>query len=183
MLRWLKNLLSYDLERDFYLRHFNYPGRKWRLYFREMSRRDLPKIVEIERKSYQFPWSEGVFRSCLRIGYRCRVGEMNGEIVAYGILSLGAGEAHVMNLCVAPEWQGQGLGREMLEHLLEICRQEGISTVFLEVRPSNRPALELYRKMGFVEVGTRKDYYPATDGREDAIVMAKTLLPPQDAST
>ena len=183
MLRWLKRLFSYDLERDFFLRHFTYPDRKGRLCFREMSKSDIPKIVAIEQRAYPFPWSEAVFKSCLKIGYCCRVGEIRGEIVAYGILSIGAGEAHVMNLCVAPEWQGQGLGREMLEHLLETAQREGVSTVFLEVRPSNTRALALYRKLGFVEIGVRKDYYPAEHGREDAIIMAKTLLPSGNTST
>ncbi len=146
--------------------------------FREMAPEELPKIVAIERKSYLFPWSEQIFRSCIRHrDYACRVAEVEGEIVGYGILSLGAGEAHVMNLCVAPEWRGRGIGRAILTHLLQLAREAGAKEVFLEVRPSNRRALQLYRRMGFVEVGTRRGYYPAEWGREDAIVMAKPLSP------
>ena len=98
-------------------------------------------------------------------------------IAGYGILSVGAGEAHVLNLCVAAVWRSQGLGRYLLRRLLDIARWNGAERVFLEVRPSNPLAKTLYESAGFAEIGRRPRYYPARDGREDAIVMALDLLP------
>jgi ribosomal-protein-alanine N-acetyltransferase len=148
----------------------NLPGR-----FRAMGHCDLEEVMAIETQAYAFPWNEGVIRDCLRIGYRCRVLEVQGRIEAYGILSLGAGEAHILNLCVRPASYGRGLARNMLRHLLEVARINAVMTVFLEVRPSNPRAVMLYQRAGFCEVGIRKNYYPATSGREDALVMAKEL--------
>ncbi|HXH03069.1 MAG TPA: ribosomal protein S18-alanine N-acetyltransferase [Candidatus Competibacteraceae bacterium] len=143
--------------------------------FRAMRYTDLPAVMAIERRAYPFPWSEAVISDCIRVGYRCRVLERGRAILGYGILSIAVGEAHVLNLCVAPEYQGQGLGRRILEHLMEQARQGGARTVFLEVRPSNGVAVHLYRSAGFCEVGLRRGYYPAVHGREDALVMAREL--------
>ena len=145
------------------------------LRFRAMSYADLATVMLIEKRAYIFPWTETVFRDCIRVGYRCRLLEIGGRVEAYGVMSLGAAEAHVLNLCVRPEFQGQGLARRMLAHLLEQAHANAVKTVFLEVRPSNFPALMLYQSAGFCEVGLRKGYYPALWGREDAIVMAKEL--------
>ncbi|MEE4377898.1 MAG: ribosomal protein S18-alanine N-acetyltransferase [Candidatus Competibacteraceae bacterium] len=148
----------------------NFSGR-----FRAMGHFDLAEVMAIETQAYPFPWTEGIIRDCLRIGYRCRILEVQGRIEAYGILSVGAGEAHILNLCVRPESCGQGLARAMLCHLLDVARINSAMTIFLEVRPSNPRAVSLYQRAGFCEVGVRKDYYPATSGREDALVMAKEL--------
>lgn len=102
--------------------------------------------------------------------------ERQGVIVGYGVLSIAAGEAHVLNLCTAPGNEGQGLGARMLQTLLKIARGHGAQRVFLEVRPSNPRAIALYERSGFNEIGRRPRYYPARDGREDAIVMAMELL-------
>ncbi|NJN46240.1 MAG: ribosomal protein S18-alanine N-acetyltransferase [Candidatus Competibacteraceae bacterium] len=136
---------------------------------------DLEEVMTIETQAYPFPWTEGIIRDCLRIGYRCRILEIQGRIEAYGILSVGAGEAHILNLCVRPESCGQGLAHSMLNHLLDVARINTAMTIFLEVRPSNPRAVRLYQRAGFCEVGVRKDYYPAASGREDALVMAKEL--------
>ena len=141
--------------------------------FRPMSYADLAAVMAIETKSYPFPWSETIFRDCMRVGYICRVLERNGRIEAYGIMSLGAGEAHVLNICVHPECHGQGLARRLLKHLFNWARISRVKTIFLEVRPSNARAVRLYHGMGFCEVGLRKNYYPDHGGREDALVMAK----------
>ena len=100
-----------------------------------------------------------------------------GELIGYGIMSTGAGEAHILNLCVGSAFQGQGLGRALLTRLLEEAGSLRVDTVFLEVRPSNVPAVTLYESMGFNCIGTRKDYYPAKYGREDATILALTLCP------
>jgi ribosomal-protein-alanine N-acetyltransferase len=143
--------------------------------FRAMGNFDLADIMAIETRAYVFPWTEGILRDCMRVGYRCRVLEIHGGIEAYGIISIALDEAHLLNLCVRPESHGQGLARRMLGHLLDLARINTVKTVFLEVRPSNPRALRLYRNAGFCEVGIRKDYYPAPVGREDALVMAKEI--------
>ena len=144
--------------------------------FRRMLYADLREIVLIERRSYEFAWTEGIFRDCLRTGYHCRVLEIpHGFIQAYGVMSAAVGEAHILNLCVRPELQGRGLSRQVLDHLLDLARDVQVRTVFLEVRLSNNRAMQLYASAGFCEIGVRLGYYPAVKGREDALVMAKEL--------
>jgi ribosomal-protein-alanine N-acetyltransferase len=143
--------------------------------FRAMVPVDIPAVGAVERASYTFPWSEGIFRDCLRVGYLCRVAEMDGEIVAYGVVAMGAGEAHILNLCVRGDLRGRSVGRQMLMLLLERARQAGMTEAFLEVRPSNRLAIALYQSVGFVQVGLRKGYYQAEQGREDALVLKLDL--------
>jgi ribosomal-protein-alanine N-acetyltransferase len=143
--------------------------------FRAMMPADVPAVGAVERASYTFPWSEGIFRDCLRVGYLCRVAEMEGEIVAYGVVAMGAGEAHILNLCVRGDMRGRNVGRQMLLLLLERARQAGMTDVFLEVRPSNLFAIALYQSVGFVQVGLRKGYYQAEQGREDALVLKLDL--------
>jgi [ribosomal protein S18]-alanine N-acetyltransferase len=143
--------------------------------FRAMIPSDVPGVAAVERASYVFPWSEGIFRDCLRVGYLCRVAECQGEIVAYGIVAMGAGEAHILNICVAEAMRERGVGRQMMNLLLERSRQAGMAEVFLEVRPSNTHAIALYQSLGFCEVGRRKAYYQAVEGREDALVLKLSL--------
>lgn len=145
--------------------------------FRAMTPGDVPGVAAVERTSYTFPWSEGIFRDCLRVGYLCRVADVDGEIVAYGIVAMGAGEAHILNLCVRSDLQGRSIGRQMLMLLLERSRQAGMIDTFLEVRPSNLHAIALYQSVGFVQVGVRKGYYQAEGGREDALVLKLGLDP------
>jgi ribosomal-protein-alanine N-acetyltransferase len=132
-------------------------------------------VCTVEKSAYQFPWSEGIFRDCLRVGYLCRVAECEGEIVAYGIVAMGAGEAHVLNICVSGPVRGRGIGRQMLMLLIERASQAGMQDVFLEVRPSNMHAIALYQSVGFIEVGRRRGYYQAVDGREDALVLKLSI--------
>lgn len=142
---------------------------------RPMREPDLYRIIAIERGAYQFPWSEGIFRDCLRVGYCCWVLERAQQIDAFGIMQVALGEAHVLNLCVLRQAHGQGLGRLMLRCLLGVARDHGAESVLLEVRPSNTVALGLYRSEGFRTVGTRRGYYPSTTGREDAFILARSL--------
>ena len=144
---------------------------------RPMRESDLHAIMEVEVRAYPFPWTLGIFRDCLRAGYPMWVQERAGGIVGYGVLSIAADEAHVLNLCTAPGSEGQGLGQRMLQALLRIARGHGARRVFLEVRPSNPRAIALYDRSGFNEIGRRPRYYPAANnGREDAIVMAMELM-------
>lgn len=146
---------------------------------RPMREEDLEAIMAIEVRAYPFPWTLGIFRDCLRNDYPAWVLLQDGELLGYFLMSLAAGEAHVLNVCVAPEQQGQGHGRKLMRACLQIARGRGAERVFLEVRPSNVGAIQLYFDMGFNEIGRRPRYYPAKDGREDALVMAIELLPPE----
>jgi ribosomal-protein-alanine N-acetyltransferase len=150
--------------------------------FRAMSPQDVPAVAALERRAYAFPWSEGIFRDCLRVGYLCRVADLEGRIAAYGIVAMGGGESHILNLCVDETLRGRGIGRQMLGLLLERSREAGMEDAFLEVRPSNRLALALYQSVGFVQVGVRKGYYQAEQGREDALVLKLRLVEGPDGA-
>ncbi len=148
-----------------------------RVSLRAMSESDLQSVLAIELSAYAFPWTEGIFRDCLRVGYVCRVLEVDGEVSGYGIMSMGAGEAHVLNVCVGPRARCRGFGRTMLRSLLDRAAHAGMREAFLEVRPSNRAAIRLYQSMGFQIVGVRRGYYQAVNGREDASVLSRSLSP------
>lgn len=143
---------------------------------RRMQLADLPDVLRNERLGYMHPWTEGVFRDCLRNGQECWLLMSSNLNVGHGILSIAAGESHLLNVCVHPDFQGHGFGRILVEHVLERARAGKASTIFLEVRPSNVAACELYDKLGFNEVGIRENYYPSKVGREDALVLAKELF-------
>ena len=144
--------------------------------FRAMTPADVPAVAAVERTAYAFPWSEGIFRDCLRVGYLCRVADVDGEIVAYGIVAMGAGEAHILNLCVRSDVRGRSIGRQMLMLLLERSRQAGMTDTFLEVRPSNLHAIALYQSVGFVQVGRAQGLLPGarrSRGRAGAEARAR----------
>ena len=138
---------------------------------------DLDAVMAIERGAYPFPWTRGIFEDCLRASYPAWVLQAGDDVIGYGVLSVAAGEAHVLNVCVDPAAQGRGHGRRLLRTLVRQARAAGAQRLFLEVRPSNRVAIALYDAEGFNEIGRRPRYYPAYGGREDAIVMAMELLP------
>lgn len=139
---------------------------------RPMTPDDLTLVSDIERRSYEFPWSHGVFRDCLLAGYTCVVLEHGDRLAGYGILSIAAGEAHVLNLCVDPEFRSVGYGNMLLDEIIARARQAEVRDVFLEVRPSNVNAIALYRKKGFHRIARRTAYYQSHDGREDAEVLS-----------
>ncbi len=145
------------------------------LRFRPMTEADLQRVLRIERAAYPYPWSLGNFRDCLHAGYSCWVAELDGELVGYSVLLAAAGEGHVLNCCVSPPWQGRGYGRLLMEHLIERARVHGVENIYLEVRPSNTAALRLYQRLGFEGIALRRGYYPADEGREDALVMRLSL--------
>ena len=143
---------------------------------RSMKHDDLPHVSDIERRSYEFPWSHGVFRDCLLAGYHCMVLENENGIAGYSVLSVAAGEAHILNICVDPAQRAYGYGARLLDDILLKARGESVREVFLEVRPSNETALALYKKRGFVQIAERPAYYQAHDGREDAAVLSRKLV-------
>lgn len=140
-----------------------------------MRTEDVPAVMEIETAGHRFPWTEGNLRDCLRAGNACWVWDEAGLIKGFAVMSVGADEAHILNLCTHPTHQRRGIGRKLLTQLLSLAARHGAEVIFLEVRIDNQPALGLYHRMGFNEVGVRKGYYPADGGRQDALVLARNF--------
>lgn len=146
-----------------------------RLHLRPLRAPDLEPLAAIENELYEFPWTQGNFRDSLAAGYSCWALWRGRELAGYGILMIGAEEAHLLNLSVATAHQRRGYASFLLRHLCDLARARDAKSMFLEVRPSNTAARALYAVFGFSEVGRRRNYYPARGGREDAIVLAVPL--------
>jgi ribosomal-protein-alanine N-acetyltransferase len=144
-------------------------------HYRLMESNDLDSVMLIEERAYQFPWSQAIFQDCIKAGYHCWVAELDNAIIGYAVFINAAQECHLLNLCVNPTLQSRGLGRKLLSNVLANAKEYNASCVFLEVRASNKPAVELYESEGFNEVGLRENYYPSNHGREDAVIYAKEL--------
>ena len=144
-------------------------------HLRPMTEADLPRIHRIELASYEYPWSPGNFADSLSAGYSMWVREAEGEIIGYYALMAAAGEAHLLNLTIAPIWRRHGLGRDLLKYCLARACDHKAASLFLEVRTSNAAAIALYHASGFVDLAVRRGYYPARNGREDALIMKKDL--------
>lgn len=146
---------------------------------RAMRDEDIPAVLECERAGYTTPWTEGIFRDCLRVRYCCLVAEARDMVVGHGIMSVAAGECHLLNICIHPLFQRLGIGRRLLRRLLALGRRQQADSAFLEVRLSNSAAIALYRTEGFDDIGIRKGYYPHADNdpsrSEDALMMARSL--------
>lgn len=142
---------------------------------RPMTMEDVPRVALIDAESYPFPWTVGNFADALSAGNRCCVYEERGELLAYAVLMMVVDELHLLNLTVIPAQQHLGYGRALLQRMLACARMEGFLTMWLEVRPSNVAARSLYDSMGFSVVGVRKQYYPACEGREDALLMYRDV--------
>jgi ribosomal-protein-alanine N-acetyltransferase len=143
---------------------------------RAMCSADLDSVAAIENSIYTFPWGRGVFSDCLIAGYPCFVLEIDDTVVGYAIMSVAAAEGHILNLCIAARLQRQGLGQRLLDRLLELSNELQIERLFLEVRPSNTAAVNLYETNSFIHLGIRKGYYKAAEGREDALVLLRDFL-------
>jgi len=143
---------------------------------RPMLADDVEAVLEIEHAMYEFPWTRGIFRDCLRVGYCCWVLSKGDEVIAYAVLSVAAGESHLLNVCVSEGHQRQGHAARLIKHMLDLAKSHGAGVCLLEVRPSNTAAVTLYEQMNFVEVGIRPNYYPAKKGREDALILALELI-------
>lgn len=143
--------------------------------FRPMCLEDVEAVLSIEYEIYPFPWSYGNFRDSLSAGYNCWVFEFGEFLIGYAVLMVAAGEAHLLNLGIASGWQGKGLGRRFLRHMIRLARDHRAEVMLLEVRSSNIAARRLYATDGFREIAVRKNYYPSEDGREDAILMELPL--------
>ena len=145
------------------------------IHYRPLQMADLDAVMVIEPEIYPHPWSRGNFSDSLRAGYSCWACEHEGELMGYAVMMVVLDEAHLLNISIAPGFQGRGLGRHLLEHLIGVARGHGAQTMFLEVRPSNKAAMRLYESIGFNEFSVRKGYYPAAKGREDAVLMGLAL--------
>lgn len=143
--------------------------------FRPLQTSDLDQVMAIEPTIYPHPWTRNNFSDSIKAGYSCWACEHDGAMIGYAVLMMVLDEAHILNISIAREFQGCGLGRQLLEHIIDVARSHGGQTMFLEVRPSNKAALRLYEAMGFNEFSVRKGYYPSANGREDAILMGLAL--------
>lgn len=148
----------------------NYEGQ-----FRLMIEDDLDNVIAIEESVYPFPWTHGIFHDCLNIGYLCWILEIDGNIAAYAVMSVAVGEAHLLTIVVTKDEQGKGYGKRMLNEMIQHAVSDNAGTMYLEVRTSNKTAIQLYHQRGFNELGIRKNYYPAENGREDALIFALDL--------
>jgi len=146
---------------------------------RAMRADDVDAVTALETDAYEFPWTLGIFRDCLRAGYECWVLALADEVIGYAVLSVAAAEAHLLNVCIGAAHRGGGHGTRMVRRMIDLARWHHAERMFLEVRPSNTRAIALYDHIGFNEIGRRPNYYPARRGREDAIVMAIELNLPQ----
>ncbi len=145
------------------------------LSFRPMTAADLDAVLKIEFAAFSHPWTRGIFEDSLK-SYECWLMFQGSQQVGHGVIQVIAGEAHLLNITVKPESQGQGLGLALLEYLMDRARDRQAAECFLEVRESNTSAYRLYERYGFNEIGRRRGYYPAVGGREDALVMACSLV-------
>lgn len=142
---------------------------------RPMQSADVEHIILIEREIFLFPWSPRNFADSIDSGYYCQVLAQEETILGYGIVMMSPEEAHVLTLGIGMAWQKKGLGKKMLLHLIAHAREQHAKSIFLDVRESNHSAARLYTQMGFKQIATRKGYYPAMCGREDARVMQLML--------
>jgi len=140
-----------------------------------MREQDLAEVMAIESAIYTHPWTRGNFADSLRAGYECRTYRLHGELIGYFVLMAAAGEAHLLNLSIAEPHQRRGYGTALMNEATALARALEAKNVFLEVRPSNRAAQELYSRYGFRKIAVRRDYYPARSGREDALVFSLAL--------
>ena len=150
----------------------------WQTFrFSKMNVTDIEEVIAVEQNAYPFPWTRGNFLDSLDSGYEAWVlRDGSGRLLGYFLMMYALEEVHLLNITVRPDVQGQGLGRQLFDKLIGLARDTGMHAVLLEVRPSNNHALMVYHHLGFMQIGQRKNYYPAAGaGREDAIVMRKML--------
>jgi len=143
--------------------------------YRRMKAADFDTVMAIETRIYSHPWTRGNFVDSLTAGYHCWIVELGDSIVGYSVITIAAGEAHLLNLSIAAEWQRRGLGLELLRFITKLAQDYAAERIFLEVRPSNAAARALYRRARFSEIGVRRAYYPAHEGHEDALVLELVL--------
>lgn len=146
------------------------------LQFEPLEAQDIAAIMPIERACHEFPSSEKLLRSCFSKRYHNVKMLLEGKVIGFYMTELVVDEMTLHNICIDPAYQGRGLGKQLFMHFLQTAEAKGAAQLWLEVRPSNTAAVQLYLTNGFHEAGRRKDYYPAKDGREDALLMGQSLM-------
>ncbi len=146
-----------------------------RLIIEPMHEKHVPIVSNIEDTIALAPWNRHTFLACLRANYQCRIALLDSEICGYCVLSVAAGEAHLLNIGVTPEVQHQGIGSRLMADIIIAAQRHGAKIIFLEVRVTNTGAQRLYARFGFSEIGCRTGYYKSADGREDAKVMKRSI--------
>jgi ribosomal-protein-alanine N-acetyltransferase len=145
------------------------------LNIRRMTLEDLDRVYEIELSAHIAPWTKGIIRDCIKIGYDCFVIEKSGRVHGFAIMRVLMNECHLLNICISPRMQGKRLGESLLLSLIEWAQAKELVSILLEVRPSNEVAKKMYKKHQFTEIAHRKNYYQNPDStKEDALVL--TLL-------
>lgn len=144
------------------------------MIIREMKQSDVPAIAELEKQCFSAPWSENMITSSMESRLSCwLVAEINGTIAGYVGSESVIDSADMMNIAVAPEFRRQGVGIALVNGLISRLQRKSVAFLLLEVRVSNKPAIAMYEKMGFLQVGLRPRYY--CNPREDAFIMRKEL--------
>ena len=151
------------------------------LWFRRMTLGDVDRVMKVEHEVYEFPWTDKIFSDCIRVGYYCWLALQRQNIVGHAVISVSADESHMLNLSIAREYQRRGFGKQFIEFLIQQAQAKQVQTMLLEVRPSNTAAINCYNSAGFNEIGLRKDYYPAPEGREDALLFARHIVTTSNA--
>jgi len=151
------------------------------LSFRRMTLDDLEQVMNVENAVYEFPWTRSIFSDCIRVGYSCWIALQQETVVGHAVISIVADESHMLNLSIARNHQRKGYGKQFVEFLVNEASAQQAQTMLLEVRPSNTAAINCYNSAGFNEIGCRKDYYPAREGREDALLLARHISPASEA--
>ena len=144
---------------------------------RPMSEADVPAVIAVENAAYEHPWTENIFRDCLKVAYYCCVLENDDGVIGHGVMSAAVGECHLLNICIHPDYQRQGYGQQLVDYLLNLAYHARVRIAYLEVRVSNLAAKSLYLKRGFREIGIRKNYYPGEGEREDALILVLDMNP------
>ena len=145
--------------------------------YHKMTKFDLPLVMEIENQEYEFPWTQGIFNDCLStLNYHGYLLKKDDELIGYAMISAAVSECHILNICIKSGEQKKGYGKLLLDYLLKQAKQLKAQQVFLEVRASNKTAINLYQNYGFNEMGIRKGYYPALNKREDAYLFAMEIF-------
>ena len=145
------------------------------MLLRDMTGADLDAVLRIEREVHAHPWTAGNFSDALRSKYQCKVFESDGNMLGYAVLMLAVDESELLDIAIDGARQRQGWGQRLLDEMMVLARHFGMHRMVLEVRASNKAAITLYRKAGFRDIGLRRDYYQAENGREDAILMGREL--------
>ncbi len=135
----------------------------------------LASILEIENESNPFPWTEGNFKDCLDKGYYSLALEDKNKFIGFAIMAISTDESHLLNIGINKNERGMGYGEKLLKKMIIAAEVMGSRKIILEVRLSNKTAYQLYKKLGFEEIGIRKKYYRLPEGREDAYVLSKSL--------